>query len=115
MMCTAYFGILSEQRKQQWNYPDNDPYRVLASPISIESKAHDLLNYGSNYFREEIKIDWGSFAWKCTYEELNKFLCDHKTSLPWLIESEENLLIQVRSYIDEHKDEDFGIVFIEEY
>lgn len=115
MMCTAYFGILCEERKIQWNYPDTNPYGVLISPICLERIANDLLFEGSRYFRDKIKIDWGSFAWKCTKEEIFKFLCDHKTTLPWLVENDEEMLLEVISYLDKHKDEEFGIVFIEEY
>ena len=115
MMCTAYFGILSDKRKDQWENSDHNPYEVLAFPISLDSKAHDLLFEGSHYFRDKIKIDWGSFAWKCTIEELQRFLSDHKTTLPWLIESDEELLLQVTSYAKEHENEELGVVFVEEY
>ena len=114
MVCSAYFGILSEERKLDWDNGDDNPCGILSSQICLEGKGHDVLRAGSNYFREKIQIDWGSFAWKCTPEEICRFLCDYKTTLSWLIESEEELLNKVKAYIAENAGEEFGVVFIEE-
>lgn len=115
MICTAYFGELSEERKANWNYEDSNPYKALEEPIFLEAKAHALLYEGSKYFSEQIQIDWGSFAWKCTPEEVYKFLNDSRTNLSWLISQEDAMLEQVKAYIDERGNTDYGIVFIEVY
>lgn len=114
MMCSAYFGRLSENRKLKWDNGEDNPYAVLESMICLEGKGHDVLCAGSNYFKERIQIDWGSFAWKCTSEEICRFLCDYKSSLSWLVESEEELLKKIEAYIVENANEEFGVVFIEE-
>lgn len=114
MMCSAYFGELSEERKKCWNCEDHDPYHVLQTHICLERKGHELLDAGAKYFSDMIKVDWGSFAWKCTPEELYRFLNDHKTKIPWLIESEEDTLEKVKAYVEERENTEFGIVFIEE-
>lgn len=114
MMCSAYFGRLSEKRKIKWDNGDDNPYDVLESSICLEGKGHDLLHAGSDYFKDRIQIDWGSFAWKCTSEGICRFLCDYKTSLLWLNESEEELIRKIKAYIAEDKNAEFGIVFIEE-
>lgn len=57
----------------------------MIEPILLEHKGYKLLDVGSTYFRDKIKIDWGSFAWKCTAEEIMKFLEHHQETLIWLI------------------------------
>ena len=47
MMCSAYFGELSEERKANWNHKEENPYSVLVSPISLERKGHRLLDVGN--------------------------------------------------------------------
>lgn len=113
-MCSAYFGEISETRKTNWDSNENDPYGVLQSPICLEGKGHDLLDKGSRYFYDEIKIDWGSFAWKCTREQIIAFLNDVKSTLPWMIEREEKMLQEVVAYMRDRVLQEYAIVFIEE-
>ena len=114
MKCSAYFGELSEIRRQRWEQDDTNPYEVLVSPICLEGKGHDLFSVGSKYFREKIKVDWGSFAWKCTPDEMYRFLNDHKTTLPWLIKRDEEICAKVRDYVAERGNTEYGVVFVEE-
>lgn len=114
MMCSAYFGELSEERKANWKYEDENPYAVLVSPINLEHKGHRLLDVGSKYFHDRIQIDWGSFAWKCTSDEILKFLDDHKETLSWLVENDNKMMESVKAYISEHGDVAYGVVFVEE-
>lgn len=115
MMCSAYFGELCEERKKDWNYKNTDPYSVLKTFVKLVRKGHELLYSGQDYFKDKIQIDWGSFAWKCTKEEMIKFLEDKQSTLPWLIESELEIIECVKQYIEEHGDTLYGVVFIEEY
>ncbi|MEE1196132.1 MAG: hypothetical protein UHS54_04580 [Lachnospiraceae bacterium] len=114
MMCSAYFGELSEERKANWNHKEENPYSVLVSPISLERKGHRLLDVGNKYFHDRIQVDWGSFAWKCNPEEIIRFLNDNKTTLPWLIEDEEDVIEKVKTYISERGNVAYGVVFVEE-
>ena len=114
MMCSAYFGELIEERKRCLNSADKNPYHVLQNKICLECKEHILLDVGAKYFREEIQLDWGSFAWKCTPDELYQFLNDKKSVLPWLIKRDEEFLENIKTYITDRKDTEFGIIFIEE-
>lgn len=114
MVCSAYFGELCEERKQNWKYEDTNPYAILDKPISLEGKGHDLLDAGNKYFHDQIQVDWGSFAWKCSAEEIVRFLNDYKETLPWLVESDEKMIEEVKSYIKERENVEFGVVFVEE-
>ena len=69
---------------------------------------------GDKYFHDRIQIDWGSFAWKCTPEEILKFLNDDKETLPWLVEYDEHMIECVKTYISERGDLLYGVVFVEE-
>ena len=115
MMCSAYFGELSEGRKAVWDNGDDHPHKVLASSIQLNGKGHEIWSKGSNYFHDKIQIDWGSFAWECSANEILKFLNDSKSTLPWLEKDDLKLIRNVKNYISERPNCDFGVVFIEEY
>ena len=106
MECVAYFGKLNTKRA-------NNPFEVLNEPVLLERKGHDLLFHGSKYFKEKEQIDWGSFLYKCTKDEIIKFLSDFKITLSWLIESEEKEIENVMNYITEHGNVEYGVVFVE--
>ena len=114
MKCSAYFGELRDLCKQRWEQGDLNPHEVLVSPICLEGKGQALLSVGTQYFREKIKLDWGSFAWKCTPDEMYKFLDDQKTTLPWLIKSDEEVCEKVKDYVAERGNTEYGVIFVEE-
>ena len=114
MQCSAYFGELSEERKQNWNCADDNPYDVLQSPIKLTGKGHDLWEKGEKYFNGRIQIDWGSYAWKCTKEQIIVFLEGTITTLPWLLDGEKKEIESIKQYIRERGDTQYGVVFIEE-
>ena len=114
MRCSAYFGELSEERKLNWNNEDSNPYGVLKTSINLYAKGHVLLAHGSIYFHDKIQIDWGSFAWKCTSDEIIKFLIDHKSVLSWVAKEEDNVIKKVKKYIEKQGDTEYGVIFIEE-
>ena len=115
MQCSAYFGEISEQRKNEWNCQDDNPYGVLQDSIQLHRKGHNLWNVGDKYFNNRIQVDWGSYAWKSTSEEIIDFLKGTRTSLSWLVEDDEQQIRQVRDYIKNHGNTQYGIVFVEDY
>ena len=115
MMCSAYFGEISEERKNVWDNGDDNPHKVLASSVKLDGKGQELWSKGSEYFYDKIQIDWGSFAWKCTPNEILKFLKDHKSTLSWLEKDDFEIIKKVKDYISERPGSDFGVMFIEEY
>ena len=64
MVCSAYFGELTESRKTRWKNDDTNPYGVLVSPISLEHKGHDLLIIGSKYFHDRKRLGSSSRLYK---------------------------------------------------
>ena len=99
MMCSAYFGELSDDRKHEWENAESDPYAVLKTPIKLDRKGHELLDCGQKYFSERTQIDWGSFGWKSTEKQILKFLKDHQSNLPWLVKDDAEMIEQVKRYI----------------
>ena len=114
MKCSAYFGELSKERKREWKYNDNNPYAVLQNPVDLGRKGYDLWEKGDSYFSDRIQIDWGSYAWKCTDKQVIDFLEETQTTLSWLIDKEKEQIRCIRQYIKEHRDTEYGIVFIED-
>lgn len=115
MMCSAYFGKIKGVYLENWKDRNDNPYEIFETSMDLFGKGHELLYSGDDYFFDKIKLDWGSFAWKCSKEQIMSFLQEKKTTLPWLIESEEEILEKVSNYIQEHGDVQYGVVFVEEY
>ena len=99
MICDGYVGELSEERKNNWDCKNDDPYAVLKNRILMTRGAHALLDKGDQYFREKLQIDWGSFAWKCNKEELDRFM------------KENDIKFQEKPELEETKE--YGILFID--
>lgn len=114
MLCSAYFGELSNERKENWHCEEREPCEILIFPIPLKYKGHKVLEKGNQYFHDRIQIDWGSFAWKCTQEEILKFLEDNREILPGLVKEEEKMIEYVRKYVSERGEVAYGVVFVEE-
>ena len=114
MKCSAYFGEITEQQKNNWKDGEYNWRDVIKEPICLIGKGNALLYHGSDYFDDKIKVDWGSFAWKCSPSQILSFLCDFKTTLSWLINDEEELIKDVKNYMANKENAEFGVLFIEE-
>lgn len=101
MVTRVIFGNISQERQEDWNKKDENPYAVVDEIYEVPEARTEILEYGKKHFSEPISIDWGSCAWKCTYDEFVAYLKHYKFKIPAEIEN-----------ID--KDETYGIVFIEE-
>lgn len=104
MMVDVFFGELSKERQKDWNFPDDNPYAVLQNDYKIWKAGTDVLWYGKEYFHDQIQIDWGSFAWKCSIEEFKEYLKYYHLDVP--------------DELDLHtldKTKQYGMVFIEVY
>ncbi len=111
MVCEAYFGKLSGVEE----IANEHPLIMLKDPIELVGKGWALLDNASNYFFEEKKIDWGSFLWKCSVEQVLKFLYDSKSNLEWLMERDEKNIQNVKRYCEKNGNIQYGILFIEIY
>lgn len=99
MMSSIFYGKIKEEKLASWTENKN-PYDILESNNRVEKLGGwEFLSYSKTLFSDEVQVDWGSFAYKCTKKQLQELVdithCEIEFSL---LEEDKNL----------------GIVFIEE-
>ena len=72
-MYEILIGELSKDRKLKWDNGLTDPYSVVEKAMYSGSCTMGTLQEAGKYFRDEIQVDWGCFAWKARKCELMKF------------------------------------------
>ena len=104
MIYRIYYGEISDERLQNWNNGDDDPFSVLKRNIDIRYGLTwmDFIPWAGKQFSDEIKIDWGSRAWKCTGKDI-------------LQAAEENGYIDFEEIDKVVPGAVYGVVFIEMY
>ena len=66
MMSSIFYGEIKEERLNSWSENEN-PYDILKENNRINSlSGWDFLEVAKKLFTEEVQVDWGSFAYKCT-------------------------------------------------
>lgn len=101
MMYSVYYGELSEARKEKWNNGEDNPYDILVKNKKISG--YDWIKFLSiarQILKEEIQIDWGSFAWKGSKDDILKLKKE------WRAKLEDEKFLK--------EDIEYGVVFIEE-
>lgn len=99
-MTSLYYGEIKPERLKTW-FDNHDPYDILVERIEISPKLHFQLNYANQMCSDEVKVDWGSFAYKCSKEQLLKL--------------SEKCHLDIKG-IDELDDEKtYGLVWVEDY
>lgn len=101
MVFRVYYGEISESRKENWDNGKENPYDVLASNKKISG--YDWMSFfaiARRYLKDEIQIDWGSFAWKGCKSDILKLKKD------WHAKLEDETFLK--------EDVEYGVVFIEE-
>ena len=65
MVFYVWYGEISDERKENWDSRSDNPFKVLKWHKSISGLDwYQFLGFARTYFKDEIQIDWGSFAWK---------------------------------------------------
>lgn len=103
MLYQIYHGEILKDREKDWNsQKDGDPYSLLSNNEKSIKKIDwiTFIGYANKNFRDPKNIDWGSFAWKCNKQELEKLVEDTNCIVEGIEELENN--------------KDYGVVFIEE-
>ena len=100
MMSSIFYGEIKEDRLQTWT-SNRDPYDILVENNRVERLGGwDFLFIAKDLFTDEVQVDWGSFAYKCTCKQLQKLVSEMKCEIPKIQELD--------------PDKAYGIVFIEE-
>lgn len=101
MMSSIFYGEIKKDRLNTWKENKN-PYDILADNNRIERLGGwDFLFIADELFTDCVQVDWGSFAYKCTKEQLVELTRKTKCVISGI-----ELLKPEKIY---------GIVFIEEY
>lgn len=101
MLYTIYYGEISAVRKAKWNNGEDNPYDVLECNKKIScTNWISFLAAARKYLKDEIQIDWGSYAWKGTKDDILK-LCK---AINGEVQDSKNLKDCI----------EYGIIFIEE-
>ena len=100
MIYHIFYGEISDDRQKNRDNGDDDPFSVLKRNIDISVNWLEFLNWAKKHLSEEIKIDWGSFAWKGTGNDIKQL----KKDKPYEV-------IEEYRKIDPEKI--YGVVFIE--
>ena len=102
MMYTIFYGEISDDRQTKWNNGDDNPFDVLKKNNRIEGGRSwlDFLGWARKNLSDEIKIDWGSFAWKGTGNDIKRLITDEPYSIS-------------EGFDEIASDNIYGIVFIE--
>lgn len=70
MMCEIYFGKINQEKRDTWKENSN-PYDILTERFSIKGlSGWDFLAKADKLFSDKHQVDWGSFAYRCTKEQL---------------------------------------------
>ena len=102
MMFRVYYGEIAESRKEKWDNGEENPYDVLAWNKKISG--YDWMSFlatARKVLKDEIQIDWGSFAWKASKADILK------------LKREWNATLEDQKILKENVE--YGVVFIEEY
>ncbi len=70
-MTSLYYGEIKPERLITWT-ENSDPYDILVERKEITPKAFFQPYMATEICCDEVKVDWGSFAYKCSKEQLIK-------------------------------------------
>ena len=103
MMYSVYYGEISDARKENWDNGEENPYNVLNSNKKISPVGcswMDFLPIARRLLRDEIQVDWGSFAWKANKSDILK------------LRKECNVTLEDAEFLKSGVE--YGVVFVEE-
>lgn len=70
MMSEIYYGKVKKDKVVTWN-ENNNPYDILEERLSVNKLGGwDFLEKTNEIFSDKHQVDWGSFAYRCTKEQL---------------------------------------------
>ncbi len=93
-----FLGIIKPDKISSWKEND-DPFAILDNTKDIKGiNWIEFLHAAPNIFTDEVQVDWGSFAYKATKDQIKRLIEEHKAEIDDL---------------DDLPDENLGAVFIE--
>ena len=82
MMSSIFYGEIKEDKHKTWS-ENRNPYDILVENNRVERLGGwDFLFIAKDLFTDEVQVDWGSFAYKCTRKQLQKLVSEMKCEIP---------------------------------
>ena len=74
MLSSIYYGEIQSDKLVSWN-ENKDPYNILVENNRVyKLGGWEFLDIANKLFDNEKQVDWGSFAYRCTKEQLAKLM-----------------------------------------
>ena len=91
-------GVIKPDKLRTWN-ENHEPFDILDNPRDINNiDWTEFLAASQKLFTEKVTVDWGSFAFKATKDQLKQLAENYNAKIAGL---------------DGLPDENLGVVFIE--
>ena len=82
MMSSIFYGEIKEDKLKTW-FENRNPYDILVENNRVERLGGwDFLFIAKDLFTDEVQVEWGSFAYKCTRKQLQKLVSEMKCEIP---------------------------------
>ena len=74
MLSSIYYGEIQSDKLVSWN-ENKDPYNILVENNRVyKLGGQEFLDIANKLFDNEKQVDWGSYAYQCTKEQLEKLM-----------------------------------------
>ena len=74
MLSSIYYGEIQSDKLVSWN-ENKDPYNILVENNRVyKLGGWEFLDIANKLFDNEKQVDWGSYAYQCTKEQLEKLM-----------------------------------------
>ena len=101
MIYNIYYGEISSEGREVWNGAEMSPFSVLEKNMKIQfDNWLAFIGWARVNLCDEVQVDWGSFAWKCTGSDLVKM-------------NQQYPRMKIQDYDNIQPDKEYGVVFIE--
>ncbi len=100
MLSSIFYGEIKSDRLETWA-ENQEPYDILVENNRVyKLGGWDFLAVAKELFSEERQVDWGSFAYQCTREQLEIMIAQTGC-----------VIEKINDFVPEKI---YGIVFVEE-
>ena len=74
MLSSIYYGEIQSDKLVSWN-ENKDPYNILVENNRVyKLGGWEFLDIANKLFDNEKQVDWGSYAYQCTKEQLERLM-----------------------------------------
>ena len=96
------YGEISETGRKVWEQEDVSPFDVLIenNEVLFDDSWPGFLGWARKKLHDEVQVDWGSFAWRCTGRDILQL-------------KEDRPRCSIGAYENIEAEKEYGIVFIE--